>query len=87
METKRQTATGEGEMMNAREKMTTKITTLKDNMILEMLTVMDGTWDDATPDQRVLRSELLNEWEKRHGGNSVDVVMDSLEACKTSYSH
>lgn len=76
------TANSEGETMTmARERLTARLATFEDDQILEMLTMIDSEWEFAKPEHRVLRSNLLNEWEKRHGGESVDALMDSLKAC------
>lgn len=60
----------------ARAKLTAKIGTMSDDMILEALPLLDSD----KMDELIVRVELLREWEVRHGGESVDKVMDSLEA-------
>ncbi len=65
--------------MTAREKLTAKAEAMTTEQIVDALTMLNREWNEYTPDQRTVRSTLLNVYETRHGGDAVDCLMDVLD--------
>ena len=65
---------------NAQEKLTNATRTLEDKHILAGVHALNMPWDEYTDEYRTVRAALLNEWERRHGGEAVDLLMDELQA-------
>lgn len=64
----------------AREQMNAKITSMNDAQIVDALAAMNKDFYAYQPEERVVRVALLAEYESRHGGDAVDMLMDELEA-------
>lgn len=62
--------------MTAREKLVTKVAGMSTDQILEAVTLIGG--GDVSPEQRVVRTHLLSEYERRAGGDAVDALMDAI---------
>jgi hypothetical protein len=60
----------------ARQKLTTRIASLDTVEIVALVARVGG--GDVTDAERVLRTHLLAEFERREGGEAVDVLMDSI---------
>ena len=64
----------------AREKLANACRSLTDAHILAGVKTLNMPGDQYTDDYRTVRAALLNEWERRHGGEAVDRLMDELQA-------
>ncbi len=77
-----ETETAKGNTMTAEQaenKMTTKIQSLSDEQLEAALVAINKDWNAYTPEERTVRSALLNEYENRNGGDAVDAMMDKLD--------
>jgi len=66
-------------MKTAEIKLNQKIESLDDKQILAALRELNGPWELRSPEKRMVRVRLLNEYENRHGGKAVDLLMDILD--------
>lgn len=56
-----------------------KITELQTPEIESMLIELNKPWDQYLPEERKVKSLLLNEYETREGGEMVEALMDKLD--------
>jgi hypothetical protein len=67
------------EATDARARMRAYVGGLTDDQLLAGVVVIGGGgYDVIGPEKARVRAELLGEYERRHGGDAVDVVMDSI---------
>lgn len=62
-----------------RRKFDAVINSMSDEAILEALRQINKPWDQFKPEERMTRAAMLGEYERRHGGDAVDALMDILD--------
>ena len=63
---------------SARQRFEAFISKQTDEMLLAAIVHISAKGEAITIDERVARAGLLNEYERRNGGEAVDALMDSL---------
>lgn len=66
-------------MTAAEKQLRLKISGMSDEMILASLVQINKPFWDYTPEERKVRTLMLNQYEVRHGVPAVDALMDKLE--------